>query len=102
MMRFGTMLVTVGFFYSFFYFLAMLAPHLADDHYFFLDGAVFGNWEYIKGIFALVTYFLALSISRDIQRRENTDRPSFLLVIMAYTTLLLLVNYAIITICNDL
>ena len=45
---------------------------------------------------------MALSISRDIQRAENTDRPSFLLVIIGYTTLLLLVNYTIITICNDL
>lgn len=75
---------------------------MADNDYFFTDGAIFGNWDFIKGVFAVVTYFLALSISRDIQRKEKTDRPSFLLVIIGYTTLLLLVNYAIITICNDL
>ncbi len=102
MMRFGTGLVTIGFFYSFFYFVANLAPHVADDEFFFTDGAIFSNWNFIKGIFAIVTYFLALSISRDIQRVEKTDRPSFLLVIIGYTSLLLVVNFAIITLCNDL
>lgn len=102
MMRIGTALVTIGFFTGFFYFLSMLAPHVADGHYFFRDGEIFSNWYFIKGVFAVATYFMALSISRDIQRAENTDRPSFLLVIIGYTTLLLLVNYTIITICNDL
>jgi len=45
---------------------------------------------------------MALSISRDIQKIENVDRPSFLLVIIGYTSLLLLVTFSIITICNDL
>jgi uncharacterized membrane protein len=49
-----------------------------------------------------VTYFLALSISREIQRENKEDRPSFLLVIIGYTTLLLVVNFMIITFCNDL
>jgi hypothetical protein len=102
MMRIGTGLLTVGFFYSFFYFVANLAPHVADSTYFFRDGALFSNWNFIKGLFAVATYFLALSISRDIQKVEQTDRPSFLLVIMGYATLLLIVNFAIITICNDL
>lgn len=102
MMRVGTGLVSIGFFYSFFSFVGALAPHVADNDYFFKNGAIFGNWDFIKAIFAVVTYFLALAISRDIQRIEKTDRPSFLLVIIAYTTLLLIVNYAIITICNDL
>lgn len=101
-MRLGTGLVTIGFFYSFFYFVANLAPHVADNTFFFKDGDIFGNWNFIKGIFAVVTYFLALSISRDIQKIEKTDRPSFLLVIIGYSSLLLLINFAIITICNDL
>lgn len=101
-MRIGTGLLTVGFFSSFFYFIANLAPHVANDEFFFKNGAIFGNWDFIKGVFAVITYFLALSISRDTQKLENTDRPSFLLVIMGYTTLLLLINFAIITICNDL
>lgn len=102
MMRIGTFLVSIGFFSSFFYFVANLAPHIADNTFFFKNGAVFENWDFIKGVFAIITYFLALSISRDIQKVENTDRPSFLLVIIGYTSLLLVVNFAIITICNDL
>ncbi len=101
-MRLGVALVSIGFFSSFFYFIANLVPHVADGEYFFRDGAIFANWHYIKGIFAVATYFLALSISRDIQKIEKTDRPSFLLVIIAYTTLLLMINFAIIAICNDL
>lgn len=102
MMRVWVTLASIGFFSSFFYFIANLVPHVADDEYFFRDGAIFANWHYIKGIFAVATYFFALSISRDIQKIEKTDRPSFLLVIIAYTTLLLMINFAIIAICNDL
>jgi Predicted membrane protein (DUF2339) len=101
-MRIGTTLVSAWFFFSFFYFFAALAPHVADSEYFFQDGAIFSNWHFIKGICALVTYFLALSISRDIQREDKADRPSFLLVIVGYATLLLMINFAIITVCNDL
>lgn len=82
MMRMGTGLLTVGFFSSFIYFIANLAPGVADGEYFFRDGAIFGNWDFIKGVFAVITYFLALSISRDLQKVEQTDRPSFLLVII--------------------
>ncbi len=75
---------------------------MADNTFFFRDGEIFSNWNFIKGIFAVATYFLALSISRDIQKIEKTDRPSFLLVIIGYSSLLLIINFAIITICNDL
>ena len=102
LMRIGTVLLSIGFFGSFFYFIANLAPHVADDEFFFKDGAIFDNWNFIKGIFAVATYFMALSISREIQKTENVDRPSFLLVIIGYTSLLLMVNFVIITICNDL
>ncbi|NRH20469.1 DUF2339 domain-containing protein [Candidatus Gracilibacteria bacterium] len=102
LMRIGTVLLSIGFFGSFFYFIANLAPHVADDESFFKGGAIFDNWNFIKGVFAVATYFMALSISREIQKTENVDRPSFLLVIIGYTSLLLLVNFSIITICNDL
>ncbi len=49
-----------------------------------------------------MTYFLALSVSRQIQTEQKVDRPSFLLVILGYTTLLLFVNFCIITLCNDI
>jgi hypothetical protein len=101
-MRIGTIWLSIGFFWSFLYFLSNFIPHVADDEHFWVDGGIFANWHFVKGVFAVVTYFLALSVSRDIQRIEKVDRPSFLLVIMGYTTALLLVNFAIITFCNDI
>ena len=80
-MRIGTVLLSIGFFGSFFYFIANLAPHVADDEFFFKDGAIFDNWNFIKGIFAVATYFMALSISREIQKTENVDRPSLMLIV---------------------
>lgn len=59
------------------------------------------NWYFIKGIFAIAGYALALAVSRQIQKKEKIDRPSFLLVILAYTSLLLVVNFMIITFMND-
>lgn len=102
LMRVGTIWLSVGFFWSFLYFLSNFIPHVADDEHFWIDGGIFANWHFVKGIFAVITYFLALSISRDIQHTEKVDRPSFLLVILGYTTALLLVNFAIITFCNDI
>lgn len=102
LMRSGSIWLSIGFFGSFMYFLSSFIPHAADREHFWKNGGIFTNWYFIKGIFAIATYFLALSVSRDIQKREHTDRPSFLLVILGYTTLLLLVNFAIITFCNDI
>lgn len=101
-MRVGAIWLSIGFFWSFLYFLSNLAPHVSDDENFWINGGIFTNWHYIKGVFAVVAYFFALSVSRDIQRIEKVDRPSFLLVILGYTTLLLLVNFGIITFCNDI
>lgn len=101
-MRAGTILLSIGFFWSFLYFLSNFIPHVADNEHFWIDGGIFANWHFVKGVFAVVTYFLALSVSRDIQKTEKVDRPSFLLVILGYTTLLLLGNFAIITFCNDI
>lgn len=102
MMRIGVVWMSVGFFYSFFYLLANLAPHVADDEFLVRNGGIFANWYFIKGVFALSGYLLALSISRDAQKIDTKSHPSFLLVIIGYTTLLLLVNFLIITLCNDL
>jgi len=102
LMRAGTIWLSIGFFWSFLYFLSNFIPHVADDKHFWVDGGIFANWHFVKGVFAVATYFLALRVSRDIQRIDKVDRPSFLLVIMGYTTVLLLVNFAIITFCNDI
>lgn len=102
LMPLGVAWMSVGFFTSFIYLVANLAPHMADETFFFKNGEIWKNAYFFKALIAMIGYFLALSVSRDIQRVEKTNRPSFLLVILGYTTLLLLVNFAIITICNDL
>ncbi len=102
LMRAGTIWLSLGFFSSFIYLVSSFIPHVADNEHFWKEGGIFQNWDYIKWLFAVTTYFLALSVSRSIQKEEKVDRPSFLLVILGYTTLLLLVNFAIITLCNDI
>lgn len=102
LMRAGATWLSIGYFYSFFYFVGNLVPKVADDEHFWIDGGIFTNWHVIKSIFAIIGYFLALSVSRSIQRITREDRPSFLLVILGYSSLLLLVNFMIITFCNDL
>lgn len=101
-MRSGAIWLSLGFFGSFIYLISNFVPHVADDEHFLVDGGIFTNWYYIKGVFAMIGYFLALRVSRQIQAEQKEDRPSFLLVILGYTTLLLLVNFAIITFCNDI
>lgn len=98
----GTLWLSIGYFMTFIYLIANFAPHVADKEHFWKEGGIFTNWYFIKGIFAVVTYSIALSVSRQIQKEQKTDRPSFLLVILVYTSLLLLVNFLIITFCNDL
>lgn len=102
LMRIGVIWLSIGFFSSFLYFLSNFIPHVADDEHFWKNGGIFTNWHWIKWVFAIATYFLALSVSRSIQRENKVDRPSFLLVIIGYTTLLLVVNFMIITFCNDI
>ena len=59
------------------------------------------DWILIKGVFATIILFLGLSISRKLQSKQAEKRPSFLLVIFGYATLLLTVNYIILAIMND-
>ncbi|MBP9780262.1 DUF2339 domain-containing protein, partial [Candidatus Gracilibacteria bacterium] len=60
------------------------------------------DWILIKGVFATIILFLGLSISRKLQSKQVEKRPSFLLVIFGYATLLLTVNYIILAIMNDI
>lgn len=60
------------------------------------------DWILIKGIFASAILFLGLSISRKLQSEQEEKRPSFLLVIFGYATLLLTVNYIIYATINDI
>lgn len=60
------------------------------------------DWLMIKWIFWTIILFLWLFISRTLQRKQNENRPSFLLVIFGYSSLLLIVNYMIFALMNDM
>ena len=64
-----------------------------------LDAAT--DWTLIKGIFATIILFVGLSISRSLQKEQVIKRPSFILVIFGYATLLLTGNYIISALMND-
>ena len=60
------------------------------------------DWLLVKGIFATIILFLGLLISRRLQSEQTEKRPSFILVIFGYATLLLTGNYIIYALMNDL
>ena len=60
------------------------------------------DWIIIKWIFASIILFLWLFISRNFQKNRPESQPSFILVILWYSSLLLIVNYIIFAIINDL
>lgn len=99
LLRISIAFLTIGFIGSFFYFVWMLIPHAADR---LTLARLFSQDDIWNWIFALVTIFLGLNLSREIQKATNSKRPSFLLVIFGYAILLLMVNTFIIVAMNDL
>jgi hypothetical protein len=59
------------------------------------------DWILVKGIFATLILFTGLYISRKLQTEQVEKRPSFLLVIFGYASLLLIGNYIIYALAND-
>lgn len=59
------------------------------------------DWILVKGIFATAILFIGLYISRKLQAEQIEKRPSFLLVIFGYSTLLLTGNYITYALMND-
>ena len=55
----------------------------------------------IKGILATIILFLGLHISRRLQNEQIVKRPSFILVIFGFSSLLLTGNYILNAIIND-
>jgi hypothetical protein len=102
LLRIWSILVWIGVIPSFLFFVANLAPGVANNEHFWVDGGIFTNWHFIKGFFATVAFFIGLWVSRELQKIEKIDRPSFLLVISGYSLLLLMVNFALITFLNDM
>lgn len=60
------------------------------------------DWVLIKGVFATAILFIGLLISRRLQQEQVVRRPSFILVIFGFATLLLTGSYIIYAIMNDL
>jgi hypothetical protein len=42
------------------FFVANLAPGVANNEHFWVDGGIFTNWHFIKGFFATVAFFIGL------------------------------------------
>lgn len=60
------------------------------------------DWILIKGVFASIILFMGLMVSRRLQTEQVEKRPSFILVIFSFASLLLVGNYTIYAIINDL
>jgi hypothetical protein len=60
------------------------------------------DWTLINGIFATIILFVGLYISRKLQLEQVIKRPSFVLVIFGFATLVLTGNYIISAVANDL
>ncbi len=101
-LRFSLIWWALAAIWPFLYLIGNLAPGVADNETFFRAWGIFVNTEFIKAFLYMIMLFLGLSISRDLQRKTNEKRPSFVLVIFAYAFLLLIVNFSIITFCNDI
>jgi hypothetical protein len=59
------------------------------------------DWVFWKGISATLILFIGLSISRKLQLEQVIKRPSFILVIFGFSTLVLIGNYIISALAND-
>jgi hypothetical protein len=69
----------------------MLVPRAADHLSLSNSASII-----INSLFALTILFAGLHLSRSLQLERKEKRPSFLLVIFGYSTLVLFVNYLII------
>ncbi|MEY3783846.1 MAG: hypothetical protein RLZZ230_168 [Candidatus Parcubacteria bacterium] len=101
LLRVGLAVFTFGFITVFFTLISAIYPAPTDTFLFtHTDAPV--DWIMIKGVFASVILFLGLFISRNLQTEQVIKRPSFILVIFGFTTLLLAGNYIISALANDL
>jgi hypothetical protein len=94
-------LLFIGFIGDFLFFVERIVPHAADMDLFVRNGVMIWNTRLTEAVLALIAMFVGLRVSREIQRDNQEYRPSFLLVIFAYSTLVLVVNYLIIVAFNQ-
>ena len=101
MMRLGMAVFAFGFISVFFTLVASIYP-APTDTFLLTHPELPTDWIMIKGVFATIILFLGLSISRQLQTEQIIKRPSFILVIFGFSTLLLAGNYIMYAIMNDL
>jgi len=100
-LRLTLFLFAFGFASAFFMLLVSIYP-APKDTYIFTHTNLPIDWLMIKGIVATAILFVGLWISRKLQLEQVVRRPSFILVIFGFSTLLLAGNYIISAIANDL
>ncbi len=90
-----------GFFTVFLHLILSIYPAPTDVYLFtHTDEPI--DWIFYKGIFATFILFIGLFISRRLQQDQVIKRPSFLLVIFGFSTLVLIGNYIISAVANDI
>jgi hypothetical protein len=90
----------IGFFNVFLTLVGSIYP-APTDTYILTHTNLPTDWILVKGIFATVILFVGLYISRKLQEQQVQKRPSFLLVIFGFATLILTGNYIIYALMND-
>ncbi len=99
-LRFVITWFVIGYIWIFFLLLKSIYP-APTDTFLITNGGLFSDLVITKWILAVVIFFLWLKISRNLQKKQIEERPSFLLVIMWYTSLLLIGNYIFYALVND-
>lgn len=101
MLRVALFTFALSFSVAFFELIVSIYPAPTDVFLFtYTDNPI--NWLMIKGVFGTLILFLGLWISRLLQVEQVIKRPSFILVIFGFASLLLTGNYFISAIMNDL
>ena len=101
MLRMVLIWFAFGFVSVFFYLIQKIYP-APTNTYLFTHTDLATDWYMVKGVFATIILFTGLFISRRLQTEQVIKRPSFILVIFGFTTLLLTGNYIMAAVMNDL
>lgn len=101
MLRIPLVWFAIGFLATFLELVISVYP-APTNTYLFTNTSLPTDWTLINGIFATLILFIGLYISRKLQLEQVIKRPSFILVIFGFATLLLTGNYIISAIANDL
>lgn len=93
--------IIIGHLWVFLDYLVFLYPAPLNT-YIFTNFEAFKDITLLKSIIATVIFFIGLALSRDLQSKQEEKRPSFVLVILGYTSVLLTINYILMSFINDL